>query len=184
LVWAANFLYGNSDRSRIYGPELFLRLCKRCETEKIKIILYGNHTDLVCQKIKNKYPKIDIVVLPDLQYRKVSEVDVKYLLKQINKEKKSIIFIGIGSPAQHYLLAKLDKVKMPIVAVGAAFSFVSGIQKQAPYWMQKSGIAWLFRFACEPKRLWKRYLIYAPLFIILVFLQKIGFVSAEYAKNN
>lgn len=176
LVWVANFIYENSTRERIYGPELLIRLCERCERKKIRVIFYGNHTNLVGRKIKKKYPKVITTVLPDLKYRKIGEEEVNFLLKKLNKYEKSITFIGIGSPAQHYLLAKLDKVKMPVIAIGAAFDFISGIQKQAPIWLQKSGLEWLFRFVCEPKRLWKRYLIYAPLFVILIIFQKINFL--------
>ncbi|MFA5770298.1 MAG: WecB/TagA/CpsF family glycosyltransferase [Patescibacteria group bacterium] len=176
LVWAANFLYENAKRERIYGPDLLLRLCERCEKEKIRVILYGNHTGLVSHKIRKKYPKLNTVALPDLKYKKINNTDVKYLLSALNKYKKSIAFIGIGSPAQHILLAELKQIKMPIVAVGAAFNFIAGVQKQAPVWMQKYGFEWLFRLINEPQRLWKRYLIYAPRFVILVIFQKINFL--------
>lgn len=174
LVWAANFLYGNATRERIYGPDLLLKLCFRCEKEKIRVIFYGNHTNLVGQKLKKKYPKLNIVALPDLKYRKINNADVKYLLNTLSKYKKSTTFIGIGSPAQHILLAELKQIKMPIIAVGAAFDFVSGAKKQAPAFFQREGLEWLFRLINEPRRLWKRYLIYAPLFIFLVFLQKLN----------
>lgn len=55
-----------------------------------------------------------------------------------------------------------------IVGVGAAFDFLSEAKAQAPGWMQKSGLEWLFRLICEPRRLWKRYLIGNSLFIYYV----------------
>lgn len=174
LIWAAGFLYRAPVQERIYGPKLLLKLCSRCEKEKIRVILYGNHTNLLGQKLRAIYPKLTITALPDLNYRKIDKADVIFLLKTLNKYKKSIMFLGIGSPAQQYLLAKLQKVKTPIVAIGAAFDFVSGAKKQAPAWMQKNGLEWFFRLITEPLRLWKRYLILAPLFILLVMWQKIG----------
>ena len=161
LVWAANFLYGYHIKERIYGPDLLLKLCSHCEKEKIRVIFYGNHTDLVTQKIKKRFPKIIITTLPDLKYKKVKNTDVKYLLDILNKYKKSIAFIGIGSPAQHILLAKLKQAKMPKT------------KKQAHGFFKKTGLEWFFRLMSEPKRLWKRYLIYLPIFIGLIICKRI-----------
>lgn len=59
---------------------------------------------------------------------------------------------------------------MPLVAVGAAFPFFAGIVPQAPKWMQDRGLEWLFRLLAEP-RLWRRYLLLNPLYVLLVTLQ-------------
>jgi N-acetylglucosaminyldiphosphoundecaprenol N-acetyl-beta-D-mannosaminyltransferase len=58
-----------------------------------------------------------------------------------------------------------------LIGVGAAFDFHSGLKRQAPRWMQRSGLEWLFRLATEPRRLWRRYLVNNPLFTLLVLQQ-------------
>ena len=58
-----------------------------------------------------------------------------------------------------------------LIGVGAAFDFFTGRQKQAPRWMQRSGLEWLFRLVSQPRRLWRRYLIYNPKFIFYITLQ-------------
>ena len=84
----------------------------------------------------------------------------------------AITFVGIGCPRQEVFAYEMrDKIKMPVVAVGAAFSFLSGTTSQAPATMQRWGLEWLFRLACEPRRLWKRYLLLNPLYVSLVLLQ-------------
>jgi N-acetylglucosaminyldiphosphoundecaprenol N-acetyl-beta-D-mannosaminyltransferase len=60
-----------------------------------------------------------------------------------------------------------------LIGVGAVFGFISGNKRQAPYWMQRSGLEWLFRLATEPRRLWRRYAQY-PLFAMLVLAQELG----------
>ena len=55
-----------------------------------------------------------------------------------------------------------------LIGVGAAFDFLAGVKKQAPPWMQRNGLEWLFRLATEPRRLWRRYLKIVPGFIFLV----------------
>ena len=59
-----------------------------------------------------------------------------------------------------------DRVQVPVlVSVGAAFDFHGGLVRQAPGWMQRAGLEWLFRLAQEPRRLWRRYLRYNPRFV-------------------
>jgi UDP-N-acetyl-D-mannosaminuronic acid transferase (WecB/TagA/CpsF family) len=66
--------------------------------------------------------------------------------------------------------------------VGAAFDFHAGNIPEAPEWMQRWGLEWFFRFYQEPKRLWKRYLLLNPLFLVLLFLQLIKLLPSK--KSN
>ena len=60
-----------------------------------------------------------------------------------------------------------DRIHGVLLAIGAAFDFWAGTKRQAPPWMQRSGLEWLFRLACEPRRLWARYLTTNSLFCLL-----------------
>lgn len=73
---------------------------------------------------------------------------------------------------------------MPMLAVGAAFDFHSGKSPQAPNWMQYNGLEWLFRLWQEPQRLWKRYLVLSPMYLVFVFLQWIGIREIDPAKSQ
>jgi UDP-N-acetyl-D-mannosaminuronic acid transferase (WecB/TagA/CpsF family) len=73
---------------------------------------------------------------------------------------------------------------MPILAVGAAFAFHSGQLSQAPAWMQKFGLEWLFRFACEPVRLWRRYVLLNPAYVSLLTLQMLRLKRFELADSS
>ena len=63
-------------------------------------------------------------------------------------------------------LPKLDVTLM--IGVGAAFDFHSGRGKQAPCWMQRSGLEWFYRLRREPRRLAKRYFKNNPLFLFKI----------------
>ena len=65
------------------------------------------------------------------------------------------------------------------IGVGGAFEVTAGLIKRAPVWMQKNGLEWLFRFLQEPKRLFKRYFVEAPVFIPLIFLQRLSFIKTK-----
>jgi N-acetylglucosaminyldiphosphoundecaprenol N-acetyl-beta-D-mannosaminyltransferase len=95
----------------------------------------------------------------------------------LNAAKPSIIWVGLGSPKQdrwmHLYRPVLDAPLL--IAVGAAFDFIGGTKQQAPIWMQRSGLEWLFRLLQEPRRLWQRYLIYNTRFVaqvISLYLQR------------
>ena len=60
-----------------------------------------------------------------------------------------------------------------LIGVGAAFDFLSGAKPQAPVWIQRIGLEWLFRLVSEPRRLWRRYASY-PLFVLLALMQVLG----------
>lgn len=177
LLWAAKKLYGFKAEERIYGPELFMRLLKVAEKSDITVLLYGNETDRLVKKITKILPKLRVINLADLKGKLIDEEDIAQLERRAKKYKRAILFIGIGSPAQHYLVSSLEHIKMPIVAVGAAFDFVAGAKKQAPDWIQDIRLEWLFRLMSEPKRLWKRYLIDAPVFVLLIYLKKLGILK-------
>lgn len=61
-----------------------------------------------------------------------------------------------------------------LIGVGAAFDFHAGLKPQAPRWVQRCGLEWLFRLGCEPRRLWKRYLVNNPQFLWYLLLQRAG----------
>ncbi len=60
-----------------------------------------------------------------------------------------------------------------MIGVGAAFDFHAGRMPQAPAWMQRRGLEWLFRLTSEPRRLWRRYLLVTPRFLPLWALQRL-----------
>lgn len=157
VKWSLDFLYKIKIPSRIYGPDLFLKTLEKAEKNKIKIILIGNYLDKLEEKIKEKYSNLKIKKKIDITEKKLDQKLVSQINNNLKTVLKSIIFIGIGSPNQHYLAYNL-KGSCPVICVGAAFDFVSGFKKQAPKWMGEWGLEWFFRLINEPK-LWKRYLL-------------------------
>jgi N-acetylglucosaminyldiphosphoundecaprenol N-acetyl-beta-D-mannosaminyltransferase len=109
-------------------------------------------------------------------FRPLNDAEIGGLQKQVSESKPDIFWVGLSTPKQEKFMAeflpKLDATLM--VGVGAAFDFHSGRILQAPRWMQRGGLEWLFRLGSEPRRLGKRYLRNNPLFLWKFFLQKTG----------
>jgi N-acetylglucosaminyldiphosphoundecaprenol N-acetyl-beta-D-mannosaminyltransferase len=77
-----------------------------------------------------------------------------------------LVFVGLGCPLQErWAHHHRDRLSAVMVCVGAAFDFHAGTLRQAPPWMQRAGLEWLFRFSAEPKRLWRRYLYHNPRYL-------------------
>lgn len=179
VVHAMNFLHGAAMEKRVYGPRLLLETVEAARENGLKILLYGNNTEKLKKVLEAKYKKLTVVAFPDLKQAKVDGKMTDLLVSSLKKYRKAVLFLGVGSPTQHFLLSKLNKVKMPVVAVGSAFDFIAKIKKQAPDWMGDAGLEWLFRLAQEPSRLWRRYLVYGFVFIFLVLMQKAGLIKSH-----
>ena len=178
MVWAGK-LAGHREMRRVYGPDLMLDVCKWSETSGAKHFFYGGAdgvAELLTQKLKAKFPKLQVVGTFTPPFRALNEIEVGDLKKRISESQPDIFWVGLSTPKQEKFMAeflpKLDVTLM--IGVGAAFDFHSGRTKQAPRWMQRSGLEWLFRLASEPRRLAKRYFRNNPLFVLKFFAQLAG----------
>ena len=97
------------------------------------------------------------------------------IVEAIRHSGAALLFVGLGCPRQEvWAYEYRETLPMPLIAVGAAFDFHAGLARQAPPWMQRSGLEWLYRLAHEPMRLWKRYVLLNPGYLALLALQAIG----------
>ncbi|MEM1169046.1 MAG: WecB/TagA/CpsF family glycosyltransferase [Cyanobacteria bacterium P01_H01_bin.35] len=178
--WAINLLRKSGDdylSDRVYGPTLMLHLCERAAREDISIFLYGSTPKVVENlqlNLNKKFPNLKFAGAISPPFRSLTKEEDAEYIKQIRESGAGIIFIGLGCPRQEkWAFEHSDRLNCALVCVGAAFNFHAGNVPQAPPWMQKVGLEWFFRFLQEPNRLWKRYLLLNPLYLILLFLQLI-----------
>ena len=152
-----------------------LETCRAAAEEGLSIFLFGDTQQTLDKLQKNlveKFPKLKIAGTRPSAFRTISEVERDELVQTIHNSGAAITFVGIGCPRQEIFSFEMkDALSMPLLAVGAAFSFHAGELSQAPAWMQRRGLEWLYRFYKEPKRLWKRYGFLNPLYVALVALQ-------------
>jgi exopolysaccharide biosynthesis WecB/TagA/CpsF family protein len=109
------------------------------------------------------------------RFRRMSPVEKQATIELIQRSGAALVFVGLGCPRQEvWAYEYRDALAMPLVAVGAAFDFHAGLLPQAPPWMQRSGLEWLYRLLREPTRLWKRYALLNPAYLALLALQASG----------
>jgi exopolysaccharide biosynthesis WecB/TagA/CpsF family protein len=106
------------------------------------------------------------------KFRRLTEDEKLALSRRIVDSGAKGVVVGLGCPRQEvWAYEYRNLLRMPILAVGAAFDFHAGTLKQAPGYLQDRGLEWLYRLVQEPKRLWRRYLVYNSLYIFHLGLQ-------------
>ena len=169
VVWLSH-LKGFKYVERTYGPDLMRALCLR---PGLRHYFFGSSVEVLLhleQSLKKIHSGIIIVGMVSPPMRPEVVLESEEVIAAINMAKPDILWIGLGSPKQDFWMhLHRGRLEVPVmVGVGAAFDFVAGIKPQAPQWMQRNGLEWLFRLINEPQRLWKRYLIGNLLFIFYV----------------
>ena len=170
LVWAMNAL-GHNLTSRVYGPDLMARHCERSAVNGTRMFLYGgrNQGALVqlALNLRRRFPGLQIVGGHAPPFRAQTPEEQDAIVAEINASRADVVWVGIGVPKQEKWMAQMrPRLCAPVlVGVGAAFDFHADLVPQAPAWMQSAGMEWAYRLSREPRRLWRRYLRYNPLFV-------------------
>lgn len=175
VVWASKIL-GKPLKERVAGIDLMINLVALAHKKQYKIFFFGAKEEVVKSVVNNytdQYSSNIIAGYRNGYFKKEEEQDIA---GQISNSGANILFVAISSPTKENFLYQnkklLNKVNF-IMGVGGSFDVVAGHVKRAPLWMQNIGLEWFFRFAQEPRRMWKRYLIGNIKFITLVIKSKL-----------
>ncbi len=189
LVWAMRSL-GVQKQQRVYGPDLMLAWCDRAAEKNLSIYLFGATADTLERLEENliaKFPKLAIAGKhspPYLEWRSpdfTAQMDLD--LEIVRASGAKVVFVALGCPKQEFWMSQAQgQLQAVMIGVGAAFDFHSGQVAQAPRWMMANGLEWLYRLLQEPKRLWQRYLINNPCFVILLGWQLLQYKLSQFRK--
>lgn len=178
LVWIMR-LKGATHQQRTYGPTLMLKVLEMAAHEHIPVGFYGGNPDtleMLVTRMKAVYPSLQTAYAFSPPFRLLQPEETTQIRQEIISCGVRILFVGLGCPRQEqWIDAQRGSLPAVMIGVGAAFDFHAGVKPQAPPWMQKMGLEWLFRLLTEPRRLWKRYLHHIPRFIVLVIADLLGF---------
>ena len=175
LVWWLRW-HGQTHVERVYGPDLLLAVCQRSLETGWSHYFYGGAPGVpeeLSARLQARFPGLKVAGIYSPPYRPLTPAEDEEVCQRIQASQADILWVGLGSPRQEYWMsAHVGKVGSPVlVGVGAAFDFHSGRKRQAPRWIQHSGLEWLFRLVNEPGRLWQRYLLGYPRFVVLAAWQ-------------
>ena len=179
MVWMGK-MQGHPTIKRVYGPDLMLNLCKHSVSAGFTHFLYGGVPGIaeeLRQNLVTRFPGLRIVGTYTPPFRRLNDSELSDLQQMVRGTRPDFFWVGLSTPKQERFMAQhlsvLPEAKI-LVGVGAAFDLLTGRVRQAPGLLQRAGLEWLFRLTQEPKRLWKRYLVNNPIFILRASAQLLG----------
>jgi N-acetylglucosaminyldiphosphoundecaprenol N-acetyl-beta-D-mannosaminyltransferase len=161
---------GFSTQQRVSGPDVMGDYCAAAAKRHEPIFLLGSEPrtlGLLERRLVEHYPGLRISGAISPPFRLLTEDDNRRLVDAINASGAETVWVALGCPKQERWMAEQrPRIHAVMLGVGAAFDYHAGTLRRAPRWMQTIGLEWLFRLACEPRRLWRRYLVTNTLFIV------------------
>lgn len=164
---------------RVYGPDLLLAVCEAGRPVGLRHYFLGGAADVatdLAARLAARFPGLAIAGTFTPPFRPLAPAEFAALRDDIARTRPDVVWVGLGTPKQENFMAahwrELDAGVL--IGVGAAFDFHSGRVRQAPRWVQRSGLEWFFRLLTEPRRLGRRYLTTTPLFFLHALAQRIG----------
>lgn len=183
LVWLGRWR-GRREMDRVYGPDLMLELCRHSVEKGYRHFFYGGAEGVAAElaaRLQARIPGLQVAGWYTPPFRPLRDEEEAELFSRIAESGADIVWVGLSTPKQERFMGR-SHGRLPaavMIGVGAAFDIHSGAKRQAPQWMQRSGLEWLFRLAIEPRRLWKRYLSNNPRFVIGIIGQSLGLKKYE-----
>jgi N-acetylglucosaminyldiphosphoundecaprenol N-acetyl-beta-D-mannosaminyltransferase len=174
LVWL-----GPRGVERVYGPDLMLAVCDAGRAIGLTHYFYGGApgvAEQLQQKLSARFPGLNVAGTFTPPFRPLEPPERLALQADVRAKRPDVMWIGLSTPKQERFMAEYwrELDAGVLVGVGAAFDFHAGRTRQAPRWIQRSGFEWLFRLACEPRRLAGRYLRNNPRFVWRTIQQRLG----------
>lgn len=155
----------------VRGPSLFRSVVALGAQGQLRHYVYGGGStdvarDLIVEML-TAVPHAEFVGVEAPPYHDLNDHELDELASRITASRAQVVWIGLGTPRQDYLVPRLaERIDVVIIPVGAAFDFLSGRVKEAPKVLHGSGFEWLYRLIAEPRRLWRRYVLGNPRFLV------------------
>lgn len=175
LIWVGR-LRGHLLERRVYGPDLLLDFCHETYDKGYRHFFYGGApgvAETLAERLKERFPSLNVVGVCSPPFRPLTAEEDAQQIEMIHLAAPDVLWVGLGCPKQErWMYEHREQLRVPVlVGVGQAFDIHSGRSKQAPYWLREHGLEWLYRLLAEPRRLWRRYLLYNSQFIVCEALE-------------
>lgn len=176
MVWAGKAA-GAHWMERVYGPDLMLEVLARAEERGWSSFFYGGAEgvpELLADRLRERFPGLKVAGAYSPPFRPLTEDEEREVAAMINESGATLVWVGLSTPKQERWMYQFRSLlDSPLLfGVGAAFDFHAGRIDQAPPWMQRNGLEWLYRLFKEPRRLWRRYLTNNPRFVVSVLRRR------------
>jgi N-acetylglucosaminyldiphosphoundecaprenol N-acetyl-beta-D-mannosaminyltransferase len=188
MVWLGRRA-GATWMRRVYGPDLMLALAQRAAERGWSSFFYGGKEripELLADRLREQVPGFLVADTYSPPFRPLTEEEDAELVDRIDASGATLVWIGLSTPKQErWMAAHVGRLRAPVLlGVGAAFDIHAGTLRQAPPWMQRNGLEWLYRLYREPRRLARRYLSNNPRFVLAVLRRPPRLVMPPGPRNE
>jgi N-acetylglucosaminyldiphosphoundecaprenol N-acetyl-beta-D-mannosaminyltransferase len=169
IVFAEKFLTGKKIR-KISGTDLHLHLLSYLNNKKGKCFYMGSSENTLCkikQRLNEEYPDIEMACYSPPFKSHFTDRDNTEIIAAVNAFKPDVLFVGLTAPKQEkWANEQREKIDVNIIcAVGAVFDFYAGtVKRPGQLWIDLR-LEWFVRFIHEPRRMWRRYFYYGPVYL-------------------
>lgn len=174
VVWTMRASGGTGQR-QVCGRTLMLHACAAAAERRLPVYFYGavdSTLQLLSDNLSRKFPKLRIAGAFAPPFRPLTDAEDADVVRRIDESGARIVFVGLSTPKQEiWIHEHCGRLSAVMIGVGAAFDFHAGTLRQAPAWMQRCGLEWLYRLVAEPRRLWRRYAKIVPTFGAIALAQ-------------
>jgi N-acetylglucosaminyldiphosphoundecaprenol N-acetyl-beta-D-mannosaminyltransferase len=173
IVWAARLL-GTPIPERVAGSDFVPLVLEQAASRGWRVYFLGGApgaAERARDRLRQSLPDLNVVGLDAPRFDPHAPWSVQAgVVGRIREAKPDIVLVGFGAPKQERWIDQARDELPPMVffGVGATIDFLAGDLPRAPRWMARSGLEWLYRLSREPKRLWHRYLVRDPKFVIVL----------------
>jgi len=187
LVWIGR-RQGFPMARRVYGPELIEAFCAQTRDRGYRHFFYGGAPGVakdLAERFRARFPGLQVAGTFCPPFRALTADEDAKVVDLILRSRSDVVWVGLSTPKQErWMFEHRNKLEVPVlIGVGAAFDFHTGRTLQAPGWMREHGFEWLFRLCTEPRRLWRRYLVYGSEFVWLLMLESLG-LRSHFGKDR
>lgn len=167
-IRVAGLMRGINVRGNVNGTDMFPLLCEQAANEGHGIFLLGAReglADEVARQMQERFPKL---IISGTQHGYFPKADIGKVIDAINHSGAKILLVAMGAPHQELWISRYsDRLSVNVaIGVGGLFDFFSGRIPRASQWMRENGLEWIWRFKQEPMRMWRRYILGNPLFLL------------------
>jgi N-acetylglucosaminyldiphosphoundecaprenol N-acetyl-beta-D-mannosaminyltransferase len=177
IVLASRFT-GGRITERVTGSDVFTGVMQRLDRTGGSAFFLGSSNktlDILSARIQNEFPAVRIAGCLSPPFKSVfSDLEIDEMVSEINAVQPDVLWVGMTSPKQDvWIYSNINRIQVRFAAgVGAVFDFYSGRVKRSHPIFQRLGLEWLPRLLQQPRRLWRRMLVSAPIFIWHLFKEK------------
>lgn len=161
IVWRS-WLTGKPIPERVAGADLIYAIAAQAAAKGHRLFLLGAESHialLAAQNLRRLNPGLQIVGVESPPFRPLSETEEEELICRVRESNADLLLVALGQPhGEMWLHRNRQRLGVPVsVQLGGSFNFVAGSVRRCPQWIANLSCEWLWRVACEPAKLARRY---------------------------